>query len=69
VDAVSATKQIVNAVHHLHIVHNIAHRDLKPENLLYNGKTSDAVIKLIDFGFAKIDNRKGIFFLLSGEIF
>ena len=38
------------------MVHNIAHRDLKPENLLYNDTEDDSVIKLCDFGFAKIDN-------------
>ena len=29
------------------------HRDLKPENLLYENKTEDAVLKVIDFGTAK----------------
>jgi len=56
-EAVAATNQIAEAVHHLHVVHNIAHRDLKPENLLYNySEGSGSIIKLCDFGFAKIDN-------------
>ena len=41
-------------------MHNrkIAHRDLKPENLLYSGNEPSAILKLIDFGFAKeVDNR------------
>ena len=33
---------------------NIIHRDLKPENLLLNSKGSDAEVKLIDFGLAKV---------------
>jgi len=32
---------------------NIVHRDLKPENILLSSKGDDAIIKLIDFGFAK----------------
>lgn len=55
-EAVKATKQIVQAVYHLHVVHNVAHRDLKPENLLYVDKSEDATLKMCDFGFAKIDN-------------
>ena len=47
---------LFKAVYHLHVTLNIAHRDLKPENLLYTGKEDDAVLKLCDFGFAKIDN-------------
>ena len=35
------------------MVMGIAHRDLKPENLLFTSKNKDALIKLIDFGFAK----------------
>ena len=47
--------QIALAVQHLHSL-NIAHRDLKPENLLYQSKQEDALVKLCDFGFAKMDN-------------
>lgn len=32
----------------------IVHRDLKPENLLYSDTTDDAVVKLADFGLAKV---------------
>ncbi len=50
--------QICLAVQYCHR-RNIAHRDLKPENLLLQDKvesSDDLVIKLADFGFAKIDN-------------
>jgi serine/threonine protein kinase len=33
---------------------NIIHRDLKPQNMLLSSKRDDAVIKITDFGFAKI---------------
>ena len=32
----------------------IVHRDLKPENLLYSDKTEDAVLKVADFGLARL---------------
>ena len=50
--------QIGEAIRHCH-AQNIAHRDLKPENLLLAKKvTADdtPLIKLSDFGFAKVDN-------------
>jgi len=53
--AAHTTMQIALAVQHLHSL-NIAHRDLKPENLLYQSKQEDALVKLCDFGFAKMDN-------------
>ncbi|XP_077999896.1 MAP kinase-activated protein kinase 3-like [Glandiceps talaboti] len=33
---------------------DIAHRDIKPENLLYTDTSPNAILKLTDFGFAKI---------------
>ncbi|XP_003383677.1 PREDICTED: MAP kinase-activated protein kinase 5-like [Amphimedon queenslandica] len=50
--------QIVRGVQFCHRL-NIAHRDIKPENLLLLKPASnpeDVVIKLSDFGFAKVDN-------------
>ena len=32
----------------------VVHRDLKPENLLYTTAEPDAVIKISDFGLAKV---------------
>ena len=57
-EASKILKQIAHAVHYCHN-RNIAHRDLKPENLLLHQKpseTTNIVIKLADFGFAKVDN-------------
>ncbi|ESO07938.1 hypothetical protein HELRODRAFT_75608, partial [Helobdella robusta] len=53
-EAVKYTLQILKAIHRCHSL-NVAHRDLKPENLLLNNDTEDAIIKLSDFGFAKLD--------------
>eukprot|EP00051_Salpingoeca_urceolata_P031375 m.11362 g.11362 ORF g.11362 m.11362 type:complete len:518 (-) comp3986_c0_seq1:19-1572(-) len=54
-EASSVMRQIVSAVANLHRM-NIAHRDLKPENLLYATKDEESLLKLADFGFAKLDN-------------
>lgn len=34
-------------------LNNFVHRDLKPQNLLLSDKSSDAVLKIADFGFAR----------------
>lgn len=49
IEAAQIMHEICLAVKYLHDM-DIAHRDLKPENLLY---TSDTILKLTDFGFAK----------------
>lgn len=57
-EASGILKQVAMAVKYCHRL-NIAHRDLKPENLLLlrkADKPEDVVIKLADFGFAKVDN-------------
>lgn len=33
---------------------SIVHRDLKPENLLFADETDDSILKIVDFGFAKL---------------
>ena len=57
-EASQIMSQICHAVQYCHR-RNIAHRDVKPENLLLKSKvetTDDLVVKLADFGFAKVDN-------------
>ncbi|XP_057295950.1 MAP kinase-activated protein kinase 5-like [Hydractinia symbiolongicarpus] len=53
-EASEITRQVAAALFHIHSL-NIAHRDLKPENLLIMDKSDNVIVKLTDFGFAKID--------------
>ncbi|GAB1610147.1 hypothetical protein Ahia01_001300700, partial [Argonauta hians] len=53
--ATSYLRQIASAIERCHS-QNVAHRDLKPENLLLKDNSSDALVKLTDFGFATVDN-------------
>jgi serine/threonine protein kinase len=46
-------KKMLSAIKHLHEL-QICHRDLKPENFLFQDKSEDAEVKLIDFGLSKI---------------
>ena len=45
--------EMMNALKYCH-ENGVVHRDLKPENLLYSDKTEDAVLKVADFGLAKL---------------
>ena len=53
--------QSARAVHHLRECkpQNIVHRDIKPENILLTAGPNGAVVKLCDFGTARIIERKG----------
>jgi calcium/calmodulin-dependent protein kinase I len=52
-EAKAALKHIANGIQYCH-ERNIAHRDLKPENLLYQNGNVDSILKLADFGLARI---------------
>ncbi|GJQ67458.1 hypothetical protein Trydic_g5118, partial [Trypoxylus dichotomus] len=52
-EAAQIMHEICIAVKYLHD-NNIAHRDLKPENLLYTKQGIEGILKLTDFGFAKL---------------
>lgn len=47
--------QLADAVSYLH-ARRIMHRDLKPENIIMENHTNDVKVKIVDFGFATIDN-------------
>ncbi|XP_078413060.1 ribosomal protein S6 kinase alpha-5-like isoform X1 [Cetorhinus maximus] len=44
---------LVSAVRYMHDC-GIVHRDLKPENILFADQNDGAIIKIIDFGFARV---------------
>eukprot|EP00026_Physarum_polycephalum_P002654 Phypoly_transcript_02662.p1 GENE.Phypoly_transcript_02662~~Phypoly_transcript_02662.p1 ORF type:complete len:822 (-),score=149.61 Phypoly_transcript_02662:108-2573(-) len=46
-------RQILDAIAYLHD-NKIAHRDLKPENILLHNNNGETVVKVSDFGLAKI---------------
>ncbi|MFT6981422.1 MAG: serine/threonine protein kinase [Crocinitomicaceae bacterium] len=52
--AIEITKQIVSACNHAHSK-GIVHRDIKPGNIMI---TKDGVVKILDFGIAKIVNEE-----------
>jgi len=45
--------QIISSVYHLHTL-GVAHCDLKPENFIFKTKEEGSLLKLIDFGMAKV---------------
>eukprot|EP01039_Chlorochromonas_danica_P004352 gene4352-4773_t len=51
--AQEAFQCILSAIDHFHS-RGVIHRDLKPENLLLSSKEEDAIIKVADFGLARI---------------
>ncbi|XP_057323116.1 ribosomal protein S6 kinase alpha-5-like isoform X1 [Microplitis mediator] len=46
-------KQLASAVHFIHS-RGVVHRDLKPENLVYSQPGNNSLIKIVDFGFARL---------------
>ena len=57
-------KQVVDAIHHLHVKASIVHRDIKDENVVLDGENR---VKLIDFGSAAYI-RNGPFDVFVGTI-
>ncbi|XP_073158112.1 calcium-dependent protein kinase-like [Henckelia pumila] len=49
--AADLCRQIVNVVHHCHLM-GVMHRDLKPENFLLSSKNANARLKATDFGLS-----------------
>jgi serine/threonine protein kinase len=54
-EAVSISKQLLNAIGHAHKV-GVIHRDIKPSNILL---CNDGRVKVTDFGLAKVIKQKG----------
>ena len=53
IDAACLMRDVISGLHELH-EHDILHLDIKPENILFSSKEPDAIIKLTDFGLAKL---------------
>jgi serine/threonine protein kinase len=60
-DAAYITGKLLSAIKYMHD-HAIVHRDLKFENIMFESKSPDAEIKVIDFGLSKkfVSSRLGI---------
>lgn len=54
-EAADTIRPIVDALRYCHSM-GIAHRDLKPENLLYASADPNSILKITDFGLAKVIN-------------
>ena len=44
---------LADALHYCHS-QKIVHRDIKPENILWSKSNEEGVLKITDFGFARI---------------
>ena len=60
--------QIVEAVNYLHNTRGIMHRDIKFENIMFEEKTPEAEIKLIDFGLSIRYQKNSVFKDIVGTI-
>lgn len=52
-DAAIITRDLISGIQALH-AHDILHLDIKPENILFDTMNDDAIIKITDFGLAKV---------------
>merc|ERR1712167_417935 len=55
-EAAKVVADVGRALIYCHSI-GVAHRDLKPENILYATKEDDSVVKVADFGLAKISEQ------------
>ena len=60
-DSAYITGKLLSAVKYMHD-HGIVHRDLKFENIMFENKSPEAEVKVIDFGLSKkfVDNKIGV---------
>mmetsp|Transcript_21779 Transcript_21779/g.24453 ORF Transcript_21779/g.24453 Transcript_21779/m.24453 type:complete len:796 (+) Transcript_21779:148-2535(+) len=66
-DAARLVKEVGSALNFLHGI-GLVHTDLKPENLMLSSKhSSDAVIKVVDFGCAEVIDRNSPFYDTKGN--
>ena len=53
-DVIRYMTKMMRAVNHLHQI-KVCHRDIKPQNFVFENSSSDAELKLIDFGISHIN--------------
>lgn len=77
IESARVVNKILSAVSYMH-KNNVVHRDLKFENILFENRSSDAEIKIIDFGLSnkfkaketKVMNRTvGTMYTMSPQVF
>lgn len=52
-EAATIMKSLISAIQFIHS-QGIVHRDLKPENIIFSDHATQAKVKIIDFGFARL---------------
>jgi len=58
-EASDTIRPVIDAIRYCHKM-GVVHRDLKPENLLYATKDQSSVIKISDFGLAKVTTEQNL---------
>ena len=67
-EAVPLFLQVLEGLNHAHM-RGVIHRDLKPANIMLVPKDSDFVVKIVDFGLAKITDVNTQKLTQTGEVF
>ncbi|MCD6498624.1 MAG: protein kinase [Deltaproteobacteria bacterium] len=68
-EAIDLLIQVADGMRYAH-AHNVVHRDLKPGNImLVNTGTEDGVVKIIDFGLAKVIDEGASHLTATGAVF
>jgi len=54
-DAAILVQKILRAINYCHEEFNVCHRDLKPENFLFQDRSENSELKIIDFGLSRFE--------------